>query len=117
MHIQQQLLIEWRIDTTLRSVTNSIISDDSLIYDGDDIDIGGINYDNINSVTAYDKNSYKDQSTRYVARVCYDGTHFKGFQEQDLKIRTVQGTLSRALSSRYSNKYLLRVTGAASFSQ
>lgn len=94
--------------------SNSIVSDDdSTIYEGNDIDISS--YNRIDEGLAYDKNSYKDRSTRYVARVSYDGTHFKGFQEQDVKTRTVQGTLSQALISRYSNKYLLRVTGASQF--
>ena len=87
--------------------SNSIVGDNSAIFEENDIDISSFN--------RFDKNSYKDRSTRYIARVSYDGTHFKGFQEQDAKTRTVQGTLSQALISRYSNKYLLRVTGASYF--
>ena len=91
--------------------SNSIVHyDNSAIYEGNDIDISSFN--RIDEGLAYDKNSYKERSTRYVARVSYDGTHFKGFQEQNVKTRTVQGTLSQALIRRYSNKYLLRVTGA-----
>lgn len=38
---------------------------------------------------------------RFVARVCYDGTEFKGCQEQVPRIRTVQGTISKTLTQRY----------------
>jgi len=105
---------EWRTETILQSGTSSsdssIVDDDSLIYEADDIAMSIFN--KINPDLGYDKNNYKDRSTRYIARVSYDGTYFRGFQEQDVKTRTVQGTLSKALISRYSNKYLLRVTGA-----
>lgn len=93
--------------------SNSIVGDNIALFEENDIDISSFN--RIDEGKAYDKNSYKDRSTRYIARVSYDGTHFKGFQEQDAKTRTVQGTLSQALISRYSNKYLLRVTGASYF--
>lgn len=38
---------------------------------------------------------------RFIARVCYDGTQFKGCQEQEPRIRTVQGTISNTLTQRY----------------
>mmetsp|Transcript_3721 Transcript_3721/g.5089 ORF Transcript_3721/g.5089 Transcript_3721/m.5089 type:complete len:266 (+) Transcript_3721:219-1016(+) len=41
----------------------------------------------------------------------YDGTAFRGWQEQDPKLRTTQGVISGKLSERYS-KQRVRVTGA-----
>lgn len=50
---------------------------------------------------------------RYVSRVMYDGTAFKGWQEQKstLNIRTVQGMIGKQLSSRFNTP--IRVTGAS----
>jgi tRNA U38,U39,U40 pseudouridine synthase TruA len=48
---------------------------------------------------------------RYVARVSYDGSGFKGWQEQESGTRTVQGTLSRTLQKRFGMP--IRCTGAS----
>jgi tRNA pseudouridine38-40 synthase len=40
---------------------------------------------------------------RYVARVMYDGTNFRGFQVQAPKFRTVQGELNKQLSKRFDS--------------
>ena len=58
------------------------------------------------------------QYTRYVARVMYDGTSFRGWQDQAVeksregtRIRTVQGVLTKQLSSRFNKK--VTCTGAS----
>jgi tRNA U38,U39,U40 pseudouridine synthase TruA len=48
---------------------------------------------------------------RYVSRVMYDGSSFRGWQDQDKKFRTVQGTLHLRFSERFG--YEMRVTGAS----
>jgi tRNA pseudouridine38-40 synthase len=48
---------------------------------------------------------------RYVARVSYDGSGFKGWQEQESGTRTVQGTLSRTFQKRFGMP--IRCTGAS----
>lgn len=48
---------------------------------------------------------------RYVARVCYDGTAYRGWQEQDPKTRTVQATISRELTRRFGTT--IKVSGAS----
>ena len=60
----------------------------------------------------------QQQYTRYVARVMYDGTSFRGWQDQAIeksregtKIRTVQGVLTKQLSSRFDKK--VTCTGAS----
>lgn len=47
---------------------------------------------------------------RHVARVSYDGTHFKGFQTQD-NVRTVQQEINTCLSKRFNRP--MRITGAS----
>jgi hypothetical protein len=39
---------------------------------------------------------------RIASRVQYDGTDFKGWQEQDRSVRTIQGVLSSVLSKRFN---------------
>ena len=41
---------------------------------------------------------------RYVARVAYDGSNFRGFQAQEQGLRTVQGTLSEVFSARCNHR-------------
>lgn len=49
---------------------------------------------------------------RYVARVMYDGTGFRGWQEQlGANMRTVQGVVSHRLSKRFNT--VVRATGAS----
>jgi tRNA pseudouridine38-40 synthase len=50
---------------------------------------------------------------RYASRVMYDGTAFRGWQEQEpsLKIRTVQAMVGKQLSARFNTP--IRVTGAS----
>jgi hypothetical protein len=50
---------------------------------------------------------------RYVSRVMYDGSSFKGWQEQrsSMTIRTVQAIIGKQLSSRFNTP--IRVTGAS----
>jgi len=57
-------------------------------------------------VIAGDKCLYQ----RYCARVMYDGSGFRGWQEQS-DVRTVQGTISKRLSQRFDRS--MRVTGAS----
>jgi tRNA pseudouridine38-40 synthase len=52
----------------------------------------------------------KANTLRYVAEVCYDGSHFSGWQLQPSK-RSVQGTLNDVLSERYQHP--VRVAGAS----
>jgi tRNA pseudouridine38-40 synthase len=52
----------------------------------------------------------KPNTRRYVAEVCYDGSHFSGWQLQPNK-RSVQGTLNDVLSERYQHP--VRVAGAS----
>ena len=49
---------------------------------------------------------------RYAARVMYDGTRFRGWQDvADPRIRTIQNTISKAISKRFDTK--ITVTGAS----
>jgi tRNA pseudouridine(38-40) synthase len=52
----------------------------------------------------------KPNTLRHVAEVCYDGSHFSGWQLQPDK-RSVQGTLNDVLSERYQHP--VRVAGAS----
>lgn len=52
----------------------------------------------------------KPNTRRHVAEVCYDGSHFSGWQLQPNK-RSVQGTLNEVLSERYHHR--VRVAGAS----
>ena len=63
--------------------------------------------------SALDVDSIDHANTRlrYVARVMYDGTGFRGWQDNDAKLRTTQGVISRALSRRFDKT--IRVTGAS----
>ena len=51
--------------------------------------------------------------TRIASRVQYDGTDFKGWQEQEKNIRTIQGTLSTVLSKRFNVNSRIVVIGAS----
>lgn len=48
---------------------------------------------------------------RFVSRVAYDGTRFRGFQEQSEQYRTVQGTINRQLSELFNAR--IKVVGAS----
>lgn len=51
---------------------------------------------NISHHQSYVMNNFR----RHVARVAYDGSNFKGFQEQERSLRTVQQTLREVFSTR-----------------
>jgi tRNA U38,U39,U40 pseudouridine synthase TruA len=57
------------------------------------------------------ENSEISTRIRYVSRVMYDGSSFRGWQDQDKKFRTVQGTLRLRFSERFGCE--VRVTGAS----
>lgn len=49
---------------------------------------------------------------RYAARVMYDGTRFRGWQDvADPRVRTIQHTISKVISKRFNTK--ITVTGAS----
>ena len=50
---------------------------------------------------------------RIASRVQYDGTDFKGWQEQDKSVRTIQGVLSNALTKRFNIGSRIVVIGAS----
>lgn len=59
-------------------------------------------------------NNIRDGSiTRLISRVKYDGSMFKGWQEQERSVRTVQGTLSYVLSKRFNVDNRIIVIGAS----
>ena len=59
-------------------------------------------------------NNIRDGSiTRLISRVKYDGSLFKGWQEQERSVRTVQGTLSYVLSKRFNVDNRIIVIGAS----
>ena len=50
--------------------------------------------------------------TRFVGRVMYDGAGFRGWQDQDKRLRTVQGTMNRAFRQRFDSESV-HVTGSS----
>ena len=61
-------------------------------------------------VTSETTNDFEER-VRYVSRVTYDGSLFKGWQYQDASLRTVQGVLSTTLSQKFQRKII--ATGAS----
>ncbi len=47
---------------------------------------------------------------RFACRIMYDGTGFRGWQQQEAKMRTVQGIISKRLTQRFDTN--MKVTGA-----
>ena len=51
-------------------------------------------------------------TTRFVGRVQYDGAGFRGWQDQDPRLRTVQGTMNKLFRQRFSRDKV-HVTGSS----
>ena len=54
----------------------------------------------------------RTDTRRYVGRVLYDGSAFRGWQDQDPRLRTVQGTMNKVLRQRFGLDNL-HVTGSS----
>ena len=69
-------------------------------------------YDQVPSYIEHQAASNDDLTHRFVARVSYDGTNFRGWQQQsDSSLRTVQGVVSATISKRFQSS--VRITGAS----
>jgi tRNA pseudouridine38-40 synthase len=65
--------------------------------------------DDVGDASAY---CIRPGSTRFVGRVQYDGAGFRGWQDQDPRLRTVQGTMNRLFRQRFARENV-HVTGSS----